>query len=79
MGTWARVYEREVRGASEAARAALAHAPPERADDLLDEVSACTTSVTVYRYEAAIVVLLTVHVHGRRWPLTVGCHPPIIP
>lgn len=40
MGTWSRVYEREVHAACEAARAALAHSPPEKIDDLLDEVRA---------------------------------------
>ncbi|XP_047531361.1 exocyst complex component 1 [Vanessa atalanta] len=38
VGTWSRVYEREVHAACESARAALAHAPAERIDDLLDEV-----------------------------------------
>ncbi|XP_059057396.1 exocyst complex component 1 [Achroia grisella] len=37
-GTWARVYERELRAACEQARAALQAAPPERADPLLDAV-----------------------------------------
>ncbi|CAG5054709.1 unnamed protein product [Parnassius apollo] len=38
VGTWARVHERTVRAACENARAALAAAPPDRADLLLDEV-----------------------------------------
>ncbi|XP_013173156.1 PREDICTED: exocyst complex component 1 [Papilio xuthus] len=38
VGTWARVHERAVRAACDNARNALATAPPERADDILDEV-----------------------------------------
>ncbi|KPJ16079.1 Exocyst complex component 1 [Papilio machaon] len=38
VGTWARVHERAVRAACDNARNALAAAPPERADDILDEV-----------------------------------------
>ncbi|KAL4709689.1 hypothetical protein ACJJTC_007420 [Scirpophaga incertulas] len=37
-GTWARVYEREVRAASDAARADLAQAPPDRVDAIFDGV-----------------------------------------
>lgn len=39
VGTWARVYERELRAACEAARAALAASPPDRAEEPLDNVS----------------------------------------
>lgn len=39
VSAWSRVYEREVRSACDAAKAALANAPPEKADDLLDQVS----------------------------------------
>ncbi|XP_039755256.1 exocyst complex component 1, partial [Pararge aegeria] len=42
---WARVHEREVRAATEHARAELAHAPPERVDALLDEVLTFVESV----------------------------------
>ncbi|CAH2047601.1 unnamed protein product, partial [Iphiclides podalirius] len=38
VGTWARVHERSVRSACEGARASLAAAPPEKAEQLLDEV-----------------------------------------
>lgn len=38
VGTWARVHERAVRAACDNARTTLAAAPPERADDILDEV-----------------------------------------
>ncbi|XP_075975152.1 exocyst complex component Sec3 [Anticarsia gemmatalis] len=38
VSTWSRVYEREVRAAVETARTALAAAPPDRADEPLDNV-----------------------------------------
>ncbi|CAH0586740.1 unnamed protein product [Chrysodeixis includens] len=38
VSTWARVYEREVRSACETARAGFATAPPDRADEPLDNV-----------------------------------------
>ncbi|KAJ8716909.1 hypothetical protein PYW07_003536 [Mythimna separata] len=45
VGTWARVYEREVRAACEQARAALASAPPDRADEPLDTVLSLVESL----------------------------------
>ncbi|CAH0682896.1 unnamed protein product [Spodoptera exigua] len=45
VGTWARVYERELRAACEAARAALAAAPPDRADEPLDTVLSLVESL----------------------------------
>ncbi|XP_049872434.1 exocyst complex component 1 [Pectinophora gossypiella] len=38
VNAWSRVLEREIRSACEAAKTALATAPPERADELLDQV-----------------------------------------
>lgn len=45
--TWARVYERELHAAMEAARAALQAAPPDRVDPILDNVTMLAASVHV--------------------------------
>lgn len=45
VGTWARVYERELRAACEAARAALAASPPDRAEEPLDNVLSLVESL----------------------------------
>ncbi|XP_047025106.1 exocyst complex component 1 isoform X6 [Helicoverpa zea] len=44
-GTWARRHERELRAACDAARAALAQAPPDRADEPLDAVLSLVESM----------------------------------
>uniref|UniRef100_A0A2A4JCV4 Exocyst complex component Sec3 C-terminal domain-containing protein n=1 Tax=Heliothis virescens TaxID=7102 RepID=A0A2A4JCV4_HELVI len=44
-GTWARRHERELRAACEAARAALAQTPPDRADEPLDAVLSLVESM----------------------------------